>query len=208
MKKTLIFTSLLTLACTLNAKSINFDFEQTKSGNLPKNWQNKMTNSDKSSAIWEVEEKNGNKILTLKEFKDKESATFNLCYTKEVQFKDGEISVKFKANSGKSDQGGGIMWRVQDKNNYYVARYNPLEDNFRFYIVKNGSRKELCSANVHLSDGWHTMKIKQNGDKFIGYLDNKKLLECKDSTIKKSGGVGVWTKSDAATSFDEFKILW
>lgn len=98
------------------------------------------------------------------------------------------------------------MWRVQDSGNYYVARFNPLEDNFRFYIVENGLRKELASADVHLAKGWQEMRIVQKGEVFAGYLDGKKLLEYKDSRLNKSGGAGLWTKADAATSFDDFSV--
>lgn len=83
---------------------------------------------------------------------------------------NGKISVYFKANEGYIDQGGGIMFRVQDDDNYYVARFNPLEDNFRFYIVDDGIRRELSSANVKLTLGWHTMTIEQKGDILKGIL--------------------------------------
>jgi len=131
---------------------------------------------------------------------------FNLCYTKEILFLNGTISVKFKANSGRIDQGGGLMWRVQDNDNYYVARFNPLEDNFRFYLVHDGIRSELASADVKLSKGWHTMHIEQHGDTFKGYLDDKPYLEYQDKHLNKTGGVGLWTKADALTSFDDLKI--
>ena len=98
------------------------------------------------------------------------------------------------------------MWRVQNSDNYYVARFNPLEDNFRFYIVENGIREELASANVHQVKGWHRMRIVQKGELFEGYLDGKKLLKYKDSRLSRSGGTGLWTKADAATSFDDFSV--
>ena len=98
------------------------------------------------------------------------------------------------------------MWRVQDSDNYYVARFNPLEDNFRLYIVENGVREELASADVHLTKGWHEMWNVQKNEVFEGYLDGKKLLENKNSKLNKSGGAGLWTKADAATSFDDFSV--
>ena len=98
------------------------------------------------------------------------------------------------------------MWRVQDRDNYYVARFNPLEDNFRFYSVKNGIREEVASANIALDNGWHEMKIIQYNAHFEGYLDGKKLLESDNKDCTKSGGTGLWTKADAATVFDDFKV--
>ncbi len=207
MKKLLLLALLGTLP--MMAKSYATDFEEDKAGALPKDWKSEMTGSKNAEGIWQIEKEGEDQILRLKGFKRKNRATYNLCYTNGVNFKDGEISVRFRADSGKEDQGGGIMWRVQDRDNYYVARFNPLEDNFRFYVVKNGSRHQLCSAdNIHLKKGWHEMKIAQKGAHFIGYLDGKKLLECEDKSLTQSGGVGLWTKSDAATSFDTFKIEW
>jgi hypothetical protein len=204
MFKNLLIVSLV--SSLLLAKVLKEDFESQESGKLPKNWSAKMTNSDTNSANWQVEEEAGNKILSLKGFKKGKRGPFNLCFTKDVDFGDGEISVRFRANSGKEDQGGGIVWRVKDRDNYYVARFNPLEDNFRFYYIKDGQRHLLKSATLHLKKGWHTMKIRQKGSHFEGYIDGKKYLEFDDEHIKKGGGVGLWTKSDAATSFDEFKV--
>ena len=128
---------------------------------------------------------------------------FNCYFTKGIAFKDGTITVAFRANAGRMDQGGGIMWRVQDAHNYYVARFNPLEDNFRLYTVLGGNRSEIASASVHLASGWHTMTITQSGDRFTGALDGRILLRHADHALPKSGGIGVWTKSDAETSFDD-----
>ena len=152
---------------------------------------------------WKVSKFKDHGILELTK---KSNQYFNLCFTKDLNFLNGTISVKFRANAGRIDQGGGLMWRVQDNDNYYVARFNPLEDNFRFYIVHDGIRSELASADVKLSSGWHTMKIEQKGDTFKGYIDGKQYLEHKDAHLKQAGGVGVWTKADAQTSFDDLKI--
>ncbi len=131
---------------------------------------------------------------------------FNLFFNKNIDFYDGEISVEFKANSGMLDQGGGLMWRVKDKDNYYVARFNPLEDSLTFYKVTDGNRVALKSFSLTLSKGWHCMKIVQVGKHFTGYLDGRKILQKDDDSIRYSGGVGLWTKADAKTSFDNLDI--
>jgi len=101
--------------------------------------------------------------------------------------------------------GGGIIWRAKDKENYYIARFNPLENNFRLYYVRDGARKTLASTRIALTAGkWHSMKIVQHGDSFEAYLDGKKLLEGSDNLFSDAGGVGLWTKADAVTSFDNF----
>jgi len=183
---------LLLMNSTLFSQTISHDFEdENLSG-----WQ--------SNASWAIDEDKSSTVLSL--LKENNSSAFNLCYMKDINFTDGNISVLFRANQGKIDQGGGLMWRVQDNDNYYVARFNPLEDNFRFYIVENGNRQEIASVDTTLIGGWHTMRVSQNGDEFEGYLDDKKLLEAKDNRLNKSGGVGVWTKADARTSFDDLEI--
>ena len=190
MIKKLILVSALA-SSSLVAKNIHYDFEKT---DLTA-WQ--------TYGKWEItKEAKEHRVSMI----DRSGGNFNLCYTKEVHFLDGKITVAFKANAGRIDQGGGIMWRVQDNDNYYVTRFNPLEDNFRFYIVHDGMRSELASADVKLSKGWHTMIIEQQGDTFKGYLDDKPYLEYKDTHLNKVGGVGVWTKADAQTSFDNLKI--
>ncbi len=190
MFKKLIFTTLLA-GTLLYAESIKYDFEKIDLNR----WSRYGT--------WEIiSDDKGHTLSMVK----RSSGAFNLCYNKDINFSDGNISVDFRANRGRIDQGGGIMWRVQDNNNYYVARFNPLEDNFRFYIVHNGIRSELASADIKLSSGWHTIKIEQKGDTFKGYIDGKEYLKYKDSHLKKAGGVGVWTKADAKTSFDNLKI--
>ena len=187
----------------------SFDFDKTKVGTIPQGWISAITNLDQFPT-WRVIKDStapsSNQVLSLINT-DARGSEFNLCYTKKVNFLDGKISVMFKAKSGQEDEGGGIMWRVKDSGNYYVARFNPLEDNLCFYYVKNSYRRLLNSANIALDkNSWHSMKIIQNKSHYKIFLDGKKLLEGDDSTFNKSGGVGVWTKSDALTSFDNLKI--
>ena len=190
MLKMLLVASTL-LSSTLFANSTVYDFEKTSLAQ----WHTYGT--------WEITQEPQQKILSMIQ---RSKGSFNLCYTKEITFLDGTLLVRFRANTGRIDQGGGLMWRVQDNDNYYVARFNPLEDNFRFYIVHDGWRTEIASADVHLDKGWHTMKITQKGTQFTGYLDGKKYLDASDTRLQKAGGVGVWTKADARTSFDDLTI--
>ena len=121
---------------------------------------------------------------------------------------DVEATVSFKAVKGEKDQGGGIVWRYQDANNYYIARMNPLEDNFRVYKVVDGKRtKEFQNAEVKVQTGeWHILKIKMTGDHIECFLDGKKHLDVKDDSIAKAGKIGLWTKADAQTYFDQFTV--
>ena len=190
------------------------NFDDVKAGDLPKGWEIAATKPTGDLAEWNVEadEKAPSKpnVLALVKIKNPpDTAVFNLCWTKDVKFKDGTVSLKIRANSGKADQGGGPMWRVKDANNYYVARYNPLEKNFRLYSVKDGTRKQLADAKdlAVPASQWFTITVTQKGDKIECSLDGKKLLEATDATLPEAGGVGLWTKGDAATSFDDLEVV-
>ena len=119
------------------------------------------------------------------------------------------MSVAFKAMRGDEDRGGGLVWRYQDADNYYLARMNPLEDNFRVYKVEGGKRTQLGTKDdLKVPSGeWHTIAITQVGDQIACSLDGTKYLEVKDDTFPKAGKVGLWTKADAQTYFDELKVV-
>jgi hypothetical protein len=188
-----------------------WSFEGLAVGQIPKGWKVEGTNQRGPLATWEViEDKSapsGKKVLALTSVNHYSGGTFNICWTDAVSFLNGKIEVRFKANTGEEDQGGGVIWRVQDKNNYYIARFNPLEDNFRIYYVKHGWRKKLASTTISLPAGvWHKMIIIHKGTNVEGYLNDQKLLEIVDSTFTRSGGLGLWTKADAATAFDDVSV--
>ena len=178
-------------------------------GTLPEGWQ--IAGEGEDAPVWQVINDNGTPVLAMTSQSDSGlfgmfGSGFNIITNQNIRFLDGSISVRFKAISGNTDQGGGIMWRVQDNENYYVARFNPLEDNFRFYTVKNGHRRELASASITLSAGWHKMTITQTGNHFLGALDDQPLLDHNDDTFSKAGGVGLWTKADAVTYFTDLQV--
>src|SRR5207247_8013864 len=107
----------------------------------------------------------------------------NLCVADANSFKYVEASVAFQAVKGSKDQGGGIVWRYIDANNYYVARYNPLEDNYRLYHVVAGKRTQFGGKEkLKVKEGqWHTLKIKMVGDAITCWLNGKVEIEAKDS---------------------------
>jgi hypothetical protein len=179
-------------------------------GKVPTGWKVDKTGKGEGSK-WEVvaddstPSKSG---FALAQMAESPGSMFNLCVADDTDYKDVEASVAFKANKGKNDQGGGIVWRYQDANNYYIARMNPLEDNFRVYKVIDGKRSpEFQNAEAKVKAGeWHTIKVKQAGDHIECFLDGKKYLDVKNNSITKSGKVGLWTKADAQTSFDSFEV--
>ena len=114
--------------------------------------------------------------------------------------------MSFKSIAGVIDQGGGPIWRAKDARNYYIARYNPLEDNYRVYTVVEGKRHQLMSANIPHSPGWHTLRITMTGSTIQCFYDGEAHLELEDSTFTEAGKVGLWTKADAQTHFDDVKV--
>ena len=134
------------------------------------------------------------------------SATFNLTLVEETHYQNFELAVKMKAIAGDVDQGGGLVWRARDKVNYYIVRYNPLEDNLRVYKVVDGARTQLGSTDIDSPSGWHEIRVTLKGDHIECYFDGKKSLDLKDSTFKEAGKVGLWTKADAQTYFDDLVV--
>jgi hypothetical protein len=193
-------------------KDLLLDFEAVTTGKLPDGWKVEATNQRGPLATWEVTEEkktpSGMKALSLTRTNHTSGSTFNLCWTDRTSFLNGEISVMVRANEGEEDQGGGVIWRARDKSDYYIARYNPLEDNFRIYYVKDGDRRMLASARLHIpAHKWFELKITMEGEIIKGYLNGKKYLEVKDDTFKNAGGVGLWIKADGKTSFDDFSVI-
>ena len=191
--------------------TLNMDFESVPIGHIPAGWKIEATNQRGPLATWQVIEDNtapsGHKVLSLTKTNHTSGSSFNLCWTSGFSFLNGEISVMIKANKGEEDQGGGVIWRAKDKSNYYVARYNPLENNFRIYYVRDGDRRMLASARTEIpAHKWFELKVTVNGNIMRGYLDGKKFLEVKDDTFKKDGGVGLWVKADGKSSFDNFIV--
>jgi len=194
---------------TQEATDNSWDYDG--SAKLPAGWKVEGTNQKGPLATWQIvsdkSAPSGENTLMMVAPNHDSGGTFNLCWTGDVQFLDGTIEVNFKALKGEEDQGGGVIWRAQDKDNYYIARFNPLEDNFRIYSVREGHRKTLASAKIALPAGkWHSLKIVQQGDRFQGYLNGKEILEGESDLFPHSGGVGLWTKADAVTSFDNFSV--
>jgi hypothetical protein len=211
MRAIKVFGTVLLLSVAASAadeKKPVFQLARADIGKVPGCWQAAKTGKGDGS-VWKVVEdatapsKSG---LALAQTAAGPGALFNVCVADESSFKDVEIIVSFKAIKGELDQGGGVVWRYQDADNYYVARLNPLEDNFRVYKVVAGKRsKEFQSAEVKVKAGeWHSLKIKQVGEHIECFLDGKEYLDVKDDAITKAGKVGVWTKADAQTHFDQF----
>jgi hypothetical protein len=135
-----------------------------------------------------------------------ETQPWAVAILEDKKFADGDITVKFRPISGKEDASGGIIFRAKDPKNYYLVRANALEDNFRLYTMTDGKRHELASAKVSapkLGD-WHTIRVVARGDHLQAYLDGTLTLDHQDQTYQQ-GFVGLWTKADSLTEFDDLE---
>jgi hypothetical protein len=204
-----VWTSLLgTVALAADDKERIFQFSKDDIGKVPKGWTAAKTGKGEGS-VWKVVEddtapsKSG---VVLAQTAKSPGDVFNICVAEDTNYKDVELSVSFKAVAGNEDQGGGFVWRYQDNNNYYICRMNPLEDNYRVYKVVAGKRTQLGGKEgIKIPAGeWHKLKVKAKGNKMEGYLDGKKIWEITDDTYKDAGKVGLWSKADAQSHFDEF----
>jgi hypothetical protein len=190
-------------------KAFTLRLSRDEVGKVPAGWKADKTGKGEGS-VWKVVDDNtapSKSGLALAQTAEGPGAFFNLCVAQDTSFKDVQVSVAFKAVKGKLDQGGGVVWRLQDGDNYYVARMNPLEDNFRVYKVIDGKRIQLGTReDLKVPAGeWHTIQVTMKGDRIECSLDGKKYLEASDDAIGKAGRVGLWTKADAQTHFDQFR---
>jgi hypothetical protein len=184
-------------------------FESTRTGVAPEGWTATLTGS--GDPQWTVENDttapSKSKVL-----KQSGRATYPLLLNNDSSIKDGFVKMKFKAISGSEDRAAGIVWRAKDANNYYVVRANALEDNVVLYKTVKGSRSSLdivgrkggYGVNTPVpANTWHTLRIDFKASRFTVSFNGKQLFEVEDSTFADAGRVGLWTKADSVTQFDE-----
>ena len=189
-------------------KSSRWDFEDAAVGKAPVGWTAAKTGKGEGS-IWKIAEDpsapKGPRVLF--QSAAGPSSLFSLCVADKSSFTDVDLTVAFKSVAGKKDQGGGPLWRFKDSDNYYVVRANPLEDNFRVYKVVAGKRVQLATVDVEVASAkWHTIRVVHKGDHIQCYLNGKRHLDVKDAELKQAGKVGLWTKADAQTYFDDLVV--
>src|SRR5437867_6689089 len=207
MRGTLVI-ALLFAATSIGMAQTKVTFDKTNA--LPKGWESGITG--KGAAKWEVvaDETAPSRGKVLKQSGE---ATFCWAAKTDEHIKDGFAEVKFKPISGKEDQAGGIVFRFKDSNNYYIVRANALEDNIVLYKTVTGKRSSLqvkgrtfgYGVDTKVPKGkWSTLRVEFKGNLFNVHFNGKKLFEVEDGTFKEAGAVGVWTKADSVTLFDDF----
>jgi hypothetical protein len=184
-------------------------FESTQTGAAPEGWTSTLTGS--GDPKWTVES-DGTAPSKSKVIKQSGRATYPLLLKNDSNVKDGFVEVKFKAISGSQDRAAGVVWRAKDANNYYVARANALEDNVVLYKTVKGVRSPLdivgrkggYGTDVKVPAGtWHSLRVDFSGSRFRVSFNGKQLFEVEDSTFADAGKVGLWTKADSVTLFDQ-----
>ena len=163
-----------------------------------------VTQTGKGQAKWSVE-KDHTAPSKPNVLKQSGEATYPVALKEGTNLKDGFVEVKFKPIAGKEDQAGGVVWRAQDADNYYIARANALEDNVTIYHTISGKRVSFKNTNIKVASGqWHTLRVDFSGDHYTVTFDGKKVITAADDKIKEAGKVGLWTKADSVTLFDDF----
>jgi hypothetical protein len=194
----------LTIAAGTAGSAETDNFDSAKAGAPPAGWTCGVTG--RGSPQWAVEA-DASAPSKPNVLKQSGSGTFPWCVKKSASLSDGFVEVKFKPLAGREDQAGGLVWRWKDGDNYYVARANALEDNVSLYYTEKGHRITLKYIDAPVPrDQWHTLRVEFSGKNIKVLLDGKIYITFDDNHISGAGAVGVWTKADSVTEFDDFSF--
>jgi hypothetical protein len=193
-----------------NAMAGNLSFDADKIGSVPMGWT--ATKTGRGDPKWTVED-DSSAPSKAKVVRQSGRAAYPLLLKTGTSVRDGFVEVRFKPISGAEDRAGGLVWRAKDADNYYVVRANALEDNVVLYKTVNGTRSALdivgrkggygVAANVPTNQ-WHSLRVDFSGSRFKVAFDGKPAFEVEDTTFSGPGMVGLWTKADSVTAFDQF----
>ena len=182
------------------AETITFDNDSP--GSLPLAWEQGVTG--RGTAKWAVrqDESAPSKPNVLQQ---SGTGSFPWCVLRKTSVENGFVEVRFKALAGKEDQAGGVVWRWKDGSNYYVARANALENNVSLYYTEGGRRNTIKYVDAPVPPKvWHTLRVEFSGRRISVALNGKTYIDLEDAHVSGSGAVGLWTKADSVTAFDDF----
>lgn len=201
MKAYVVAVMVLSVQLAQAAAETN-NFDNADVGAAPAGWLATQTGS--GTARWTIE-KDETAPSPPNVLKQSGTATYPVCLKQDTNLKDGFVEVKFKPVSGKEDQAGGLVWRAQDADNYYIARANALEDNVTIYHTIKGKRVSFQNVKVKVSPAvWHTLRVDFVGNHFTVTFDGQRVITATDDSFSGAGRVGLWTKADSVTLFDDF----
>lgn len=206
------------MAGAVAARAQTYGFDAEKAGEPPKGMTCALTGKGRPGT-WKVladQTAPSPPNVLAQTDEDGTSYRFPVCVVDAVTAVDLDLSVRFKPVSGAGDRAAGLVWRYRDQDNYYIARANALENNVVLYKVEKGKRTDLdprgsgtfaYGKKARVPSGtWSTLRVVAKGAVFETYLDGEKLFEVDDATFTGSGHVGVWTKADSVTYFDDLKL--
>jgi hypothetical protein len=198
-----------------HAQTRKVDFTQDAVDQPPKGFEFGHTAGVGKAGKWIVQADGTNKVLAQAD-PDSTRSRFPVAVLSDMTAADVDLSVRFKPISGRVDQAAGLVWRYQNQDNYYIVRANALEDNVVPYKVEGGKRTDLPLKGEGRTYGkktdvpanqWSTLRVVANGRLFEVYFNGTKLYDVDDGTFTKSGKVGVWTKADSVTQFDDLTVV-
>jgi len=211
-----VLIAAMSAVCAYSAETVNFD--NATPGAVPSGWTVAMTHKG-GAPKWEVikdDSAPSKPNVFGQTSKDATGGRFPLAVYDKTSVKDGTLSVKFKAISGGADQAAGLVWRYKDPDNYYIVRANALEDNVVLYKVENAQRIALAPKGTPSKTygvkhrvpklTWCTLAVAFQGGLFTVSFNGEKLFDVEDSTFAGAGKVGLWTKADSVTYFDDFQV--
>ncbi len=201
MKWTMLSLMILLAAMNTSAEQVT-GFDKEPPGALPAGWSAGVTG--RGTPKWTVES-DATAPSPPHVLKQSGAGTFPWCVRTDSVLADGFVEVKFKALAGKEDQAGGVVWRWKDTDNYYVARANALENNVSLYYTEKGRRNTIKYVEAPVpANTWHTLRVDFSGKHVKVALNGRVYIELDDTHIDGGGAVGVWTKADSVTAFDDF----
>ncbi len=200
MTKILAGAAAAAFATAARAEVVRFDTDPA--GAVPPGWAAGSTGG--GAPRWAVEA-DASAPSPPNVLKQSGSGPFPWCVKQGAALVDGAVEVKFKPLSGREDQAGGLVWRWKDGENYYITRANALENNVSLYYTEGGRRRTIKYVDAPVAGNtWHTLRAEFKGTRIRVLLDGKAYIELDDSHIAGPGAVGVWTKADSVTAFDDF----
>jgi hypothetical protein len=192
----------ITTVAAANAAAQVEGFDQAARGSPPPGWTCGVTG--RGEPHWSVES-DATAPSAPHVLRQSGSGTFPWCVKREASLLDGFVEVKMKPERGREDQAGGVVWRWKDRDGYYVARANALENNVSLYYTAGGRRNTLKYVDAPVAaNSWHTLRAEFSGKHIRVILDGVLRIEMDDEHITGAGAVGVWTKADSVTAFDDF----
>jgi hypothetical protein len=200
MKRLLVAVAMVA-NCSL-AQAATESFDTLAAGAAPAGWQCGV--SGRGNPIWSVEpdETAPSKPNVLKQ---SGKGTFPWCTKNGTSLENGFVEVKFKSIAGREDQAGGVVWRFTGSRSYYVARSNALENNVSLYYMWLGLRRTVQYVDAPVPAGqWNVLRVEFDGEQIKVLLNGKTYIDVRDGHISGAGQVGVWTKADSLTAFDDF----